>query len=68
LSFEVDNKDIVKLVAALWKESFAKAETNRKSVLTRGWGPKANYNGLLKKEILATKKESTSTSSNNLIS
>jgi hypothetical protein len=61
LAFEVDKRDVVKLVRESWNESFAKVETNRKAVLTRGWGPKAlNYNVLLHKEIIGTNKSETS--------
>ncbi len=65
LAFEVDKRDIVKLVRESWRESFEKVETNRKAVLTRGWGPKTlSYNVLLHKEIIATKQscEAPSTS------
>ncbi len=61
LAFEVDKRDVVKLVRESWNESFAKVKTNRKAVLTRGWGPKAlNYNVLLHKEIIGTNKSKTS--------
>ncbi len=56
LVFEVDKRDTVKLVRESWRESFKKVETNRKAVLTRGWGPKTVcYNNILHKEIIATK-------------
>jgi hypothetical protein len=56
LAFEIDKRDVVKLVQECWKHSFAKVETNRKAVLTRGWDPRTlSYNVLLHKEIAATK-------------
>jgi hypothetical protein len=61
LAFEVGQRDVGKLVRESWNESFAKVVTNRKAVLTRGWGPKAlNYNVLLHKEIIGTNKSETS--------
>ncbi len=51
----------MKLVRESWSASFAKVETNRKAVLTRGWGPKAlNYNVLLHKEIIGTNRSKAS--------
>ena len=56
MAFKIDKRDIVKLVKECWKHSFAKVDTNRKAVLTRGWGPKTlSYNCLLHKEIASTK-------------
>jgi hypothetical protein len=69
LAFEVDKRDIVKLVSDCWKESFAKVESNKKAVLTRGWGPKTlSYNVLLHKEITATKQSNEASSSSQLTS
>jgi hypothetical protein len=60
LAFEVDKRDVAQLVSDCWKETFAKVETNKKVVLTRGWGPKTlHYNVLLQKEITATKQSMT---------
>jgi hypothetical protein len=69
LSFEIDKRDIVKLVKECWKHSFAKVDTNRKAVLTRGWGPKTlSYNCLLHKEIAATKNSISDSSTTALTS
>jgi hypothetical protein len=59
LAFEIDKKNVVKLVKECWKSSFAKVESNKKAVLTRGWGARTlSYNVLLHKEIAATKNSS----------
>ena len=69
MSFEIDKRDIVKLVKECWKHSFAKVDTNRKAVLTRGWGPKTlSYNCLLHKEIAATKNSISDSSTTALTS
>jgi hypothetical protein len=47
---------------------FKKVETNRKAVLTRGWGPKTVcYNNILHKEIIATKQSCKVPSTGQLI-
>jgi hypothetical protein len=55
LPFEINKTDVVKLVKEAWNASFAKVESNKKTVLEQGWGSKAlNYNVLLHPEIAAS--------------
>ncbi len=55
LPYEINKTDVVNLVKDSWKDSFARAETNKKAVLHRGWGPKVvNYNVLLHPEIASS--------------
>jgi hypothetical protein len=62
LPYEINRADIVKLVKDAWKISFARVETNKKSVLHRGWGPKAlNYNALFHPEIVLSNPNSEET-------
>jgi hypothetical protein len=48
----INKTDVVGLVRQAWKSSFARKQTNRKAISTRGLGPRAlNYNALLYPEI-----------------
>jgi len=56
LDYTINKTDVVGLVRQAWKSSFARTQTNRKAIATRGWGPRAlNYNALLHPEVLTSK-------------
>ena len=49
--------DIIPIVNRAWNRSFAKADSNRRAIVDRGWYP-CNYNLLTKPEVLRTKPNS----------